>query len=144
MPFLARHFRVVTADPRGQRAVRPAARRRGVQPTTLNAADALAVLDATGTESAFLVALCSGVRWALLVGEAAPGAGARPRRDRARPGAARASIPTRSRLVVDERWRGRLRRTGPCYHSELMMPEPHSTKVYEDMVEWALQTDAEP
>ena len=61
VPYLARHFRVVTADPRGNgRSDRPRDPRR--LRDDAYAADVLAVLDATGTESAFLVALCLGVR----------------------------------------------------------------------------------
>ena len=57
VPYLARHFRVVTVDSRGNGlSGRPAG------PTAhsdeINAADAAAVLDATGTASAFVVALC--------------------------------------------------------------------------------------
>ena len=94
--FLARHFRVVTADPRGNgRSGRP--RGAAAYSDDLNAADALAVLDATGTESAFLVALCSGVRWALVLNELGAGAGARPGRDRARTWRRSRRTPRRSR-----------------------------------------------
>jgi pimeloyl-ACP methyl ester carboxylesterase/UDP:flavonoid glycosyltransferase YjiC (YdhE family) len=138
--FLARHSRVITADPRGNgRSGRP--RGAAAYSDDLNAADALAVLDATGTESAFLVALCSGVRWALLLNEVAP--------ERVRgliaiaPNLAPfAKHPDPFEMVFEEQWRGRYD-DWARYHSELMMPEPHSSKVYDDMVEWALQTDAE-
>jgi pimeloyl-ACP methyl ester carboxylesterase len=138
--FLARHFRVVTADPRGNgRSGRP--RGAAAYSDDLNAADALAVLDATGTESAFLVALCSGVRWALVLHELVP--------ERVRglvaiaPNLAPfASHPAPFEMVFEEQWRGRYD-DWACYHSELMAPEPHSSKLVDDLVGWALQTDAE-
>jgi pimeloyl-ACP methyl ester carboxylesterase len=138
--FLARHFRVVTADPRGNGG----SGRPGGAPAysdDLNAADALAVLDATGTGSAFLVALCSGVRWALVLHELAP--------ERVRGLVAiapnlkpLAKHPAPFELVFEEQWLGRYD-DWAGYHSELMAPEPHSTKLYDDLVGWALQTDAE-
>lgn len=138
--FLARHFRVVTADPRGNgRSGRP--RGAAAYSDDLNAADALAVLDATGTRSAFLVALCSGVRWALVLHELAP--------ERVRglvaiaPNLAPlAAHPDPFEKVFEPQWLGRYD-DWSRYHSALMAPEPHSTKLYDDLVEWALQTRAE-
>jgi pimeloyl-ACP methyl ester carboxylesterase len=64
VPYLARHFRVVTFDGRGNG--------RSDRPPTAQAydddqyvADALAVLDATGTREAVLVGLSRGGRWAV-------------------------------------------------------------------------------
>src|SRR4051794_22463445 len=71
VPYLARHYRVVTIDARGNGE---SDRRVGsdAYADTVNADDTLAVLDATGTDSAFLVALCSGIKWSLLVATSAP------------------------------------------------------------------------
>jgi len=66
VPYLARHFRVITFDGRGNgRSDRPA------EPADYTsdefAADALAVMAATGTERAVLVGFSRGSRWALLL-----------------------------------------------------------------------------
>ena len=66
VPYLARHYRVITFDGRGNgRSDRP------LDPAAYASeefvADALAVLDATGTPSAVLVSLSMGARWALLL-----------------------------------------------------------------------------
>src|SRR3712207_6094917 len=66
IPYLARHARVVTFDGRGNgRSDRPAA----VEAYTEReyAADALAVMEATGTERAFIVGLSAGVLWGVLL-----------------------------------------------------------------------------
>src|SRR4051794_10621380 len=139
VPHLARHYRVVTVDARGNggsdRPVGSAA-----YADTVNAADALAVLDATGTGAAFLVALCSGIKWSLLVAAAAPervrgivaiGAGVHPL----------APQPSPIDTVDAPRWRGDYEGWAR-YHSDALLPEPHSSKVAEDLVGWTLQTDA--
>src|SRR3954469_23256331 len=52
VPYLARHYRIVTVDARGNGGSdRPAGSES--YDDAVNAADALAVLDATGTDSAF-------------------------------------------------------------------------------------------
>ena len=69
IPYLARHFRVLTFDGRGNgRSDRPqgAARYR----TEEFARDAIAVMDATGTESATVVGYSRGVPRALSVASA--------------------------------------------------------------------------
>jgi len=64
IPYLARHFRVLTFDGRGNgRSDRPSA---GYAEQEF-AADALAVMDATGTETATLVSLSLGAQRALLL-----------------------------------------------------------------------------
>jgi pimeloyl-ACP methyl ester carboxylesterase len=66
IPYLARRFRVVTFDPRGGgRSDRP----EGVEPYFLHehVADALAVMDATGTERAVLITVSFGARVALVL-----------------------------------------------------------------------------
>ena len=64
VPYLARHFRVVTFDGRGTgRSSRPVG---AASYTDLEcAADVVAVLDATGTDRAVLVALSCGSAWAV-------------------------------------------------------------------------------
>ena len=64
--YLARHFRVVTFDPRGNgRSDRPTHPRLYAESEF--AADALAVMDATGTEQAVLVSFSRGAQRALLL-----------------------------------------------------------------------------
>src|SRR5215472_15457509 len=66
VPYLSRHYRVITFDGRGNgrsgRPLDPAA-----YTSEVFVADALAVLDATGTQQAVLVSLSMGARWALLL-----------------------------------------------------------------------------
>jgi pimeloyl-ACP methyl ester carboxylesterase len=71
IPYLARHYRVLTFDPRGNG--------RSDRPPTAEAydddqyvADALAVLDATGTREAVLVGLSRGGRWAVELAASRP------------------------------------------------------------------------
>jgi pimeloyl-ACP methyl ester carboxylesterase len=64
IPYLARHCRVVTFDGRGNgRSDRP---ETGYGQDEF-AADALAVMEATGTERATLVSLSKGAQWALVL-----------------------------------------------------------------------------
>ncbi|HJY68042.1 MAG TPA: alpha/beta hydrolase, partial [Streptosporangiaceae bacterium] len=71
VPFLARDYRVITFDPRGNgRSDRP--RNPASYADAAFASDAAAVLDATGTERAVLAAFCSGFPWALLFAAAHP------------------------------------------------------------------------
>jgi pimeloyl-ACP methyl ester carboxylesterase/UDP:flavonoid glycosyltransferase YjiC (YdhE family) len=138
VPYLARHFRVVTVDPRGNgRSGRPAG--PAAYSDDVNAADALAVLHASGTDSAFLVALCSGIKWSLLVAERAPGRvrgivaiapGVHPL----------APHPDPIQPVDHPDWAGDWE-GWVAYHSGVLLPEPHSSKAYDDLVGWSLQTD---
>ncbi len=138
VPYLARHHRVVTIDPRGNgasdRPTDPAA-----YADDCYAGDVLAVMDATGTSSAFLVALCAGVRWSLLVADAAP---ERVRGLVAISGGLSALAPGTSRIddPGDPRWAHDYEGWAH-HHSRHMVPEAHSTKIYDDLVAWALQTD---
>ncbi len=71
IPYLARHFRVLTFDGRGNgRSDRPAG--AAAYATREFAADALAVMDATGTESAALVAVSCGALWATIMAATTP------------------------------------------------------------------------
>ena len=139
VPYLARHFRVVTADPRGHgRSDRP--QDPAAYGDDAYASDVIAVLDATGTESAFLVSLCLGTQVGGdgRRGRARPGARTGLARDRPRrPGARDLDGGGDRRPPLGRRLPG-LGRAPQRAHG----PGAHSTKVYDDMVEWALDTDA--
>ena len=65
MPYLAREFKVVTIDPRGNgRSDRPQA--ADAYADTEFVADTIAVMDAAGIDRAVLVGLCSSSWWAFL------------------------------------------------------------------------------
>jgi pimeloyl-ACP methyl ester carboxylesterase len=152
IPYLARHCRVVTFDGRGNgRSDRPAA---GYDEREF-AADALAVMEATGTRHAVIVSLSLGAQRALLLAAGHPDrvAGAvfiAP----AVPFAAMADAGPRElwdkELGTDEGWakynryywlrdyRGFLE-----FFFSQMFTEPHSTKPTEDCVGWGLDTTAE-
>lgn len=71
VPYLARHFRVVTFDPRGNgRTDRPEDPAAYGQEAV--AADAVAVLDATETDAAVVLAWCNGTIWSMLLAQAHP------------------------------------------------------------------------
>jgi len=156
IPYLARHFRVVTFDGRGNgRSDRPAG------PEAYGddefALDTLAVMDATGTSRAVLVALsCGATRAAILAAEhpervismacispAVPLAPGHPDR-------ARVHARFEDDLDTDEGWakynaaywRREYRAFLEFFFAQ-MFHEPHSTKQIEDAVEWGLGTDPE-
>jgi pimeloyl-ACP methyl ester carboxylesterase len=153
IPYLARHYRVATFDGRGNgRSDRP---ETGYDEREF-AADALAVMDATGTERAVLVSLSMGAQRALLLAAEEP-----ERVDGAvficpsvalgKPLAARTIIARwDEELESDEGWakynrhywlrdyRGFLE-----YFFSQMFTEPHSTKPIEDCIGWALETTPE-
>jgi pimeloyl-ACP methyl ester carboxylesterase len=155
LPYFARHFRAVAFDPRGNgRSDRPSDADAYAEAEF--AADALAVLDATGTERAAVVSLSLGAQRALLlaaehpervagavfIGPALPLGGLDHRRaflDR-----------FDEELETDEGWAKYNRHywhrdyTGflEFFFSECFS-EPHSTKQIEDAVGWGLETDAE-
>ena len=154
IPYLARHCRVVTFDGRGNgRSDRPAG--ADAYRETEFAADALAVMDATGTARATIVALSVGAQRALIlaadhpdrvtgavfIGPAVP---LRPRQGGGAPDLLDAVLPTDqgwprdsfSALVQD--YRGFLE-----FFFSQMFTEPHSTKPIEDCVGWGLETTAE-
>jgi pimeloyl-ACP methyl ester carboxylesterase/predicted glycosyltransferase len=153
IPYLARHARVITFDGRGNG--------RSDRPTTAEsyhereyAADALAVMDATGTERAALVALSAGARWATVLaaehaervsgvvclGPAVPLAEPPPH----------ATHPFHERLDTVEGWAKYNRFYWLEHYREFlefffgqMFTEPHSTKPIEDCVRWGLDTSPE-
>jgi pimeloyl-ACP methyl ester carboxylesterase len=151
IPYLARHCRVLTFDGRGNgRSDRPSEPEayRSAETT----ADALAVLDATGTERAVLVCLSLGATWALELGALhservagivfiAPGLPLGQH-------AARLAHSFTERLDTTEGWakfnqhywREHYREFLEFFFSQ-MFTEPHSTKPIEDTVGWGLETD---
>lgn len=154
VPYLARHFRVVTFDPRGNGlSDRPeSAEEYGPRAT---AQDALAVLDAAGVADAVIVCHCAPaaaalllaadhperVRGALFMSPALPITPARPERT---------GHPFDAELAEYEGWakanrhywardfRGYLE-----FFFERCYTEPHSTKQFEDSIAWALETTPE-
>jgi pimeloyl-ACP methyl ester carboxylesterase len=150
IPYLARHFRVLTFDGRGNgKADRPS----GVAAFTERefAEDSLAVMDATGTESAVVVGLSCGVLWgsllaadhpervagAVFIGPAVPLAPGHPERN---------VYPFEERLGTDEGWAKYNRHYWLENYEEFleyffsqMFSEPHSTKQIEDCVGWGLE-----
>jgi pimeloyl-ACP methyl ester carboxylesterase/predicted glycosyltransferase len=151
IPYLARHGRVVTFDPRGNgRSDRPgdfdAYRRREL------AADALAVLDAARVDRAVVVAWCD-------MGESLILAAEHPERvaglvhigPALRLGEREhGEHPFESDPGTDEGWARETRaswlRDWPGYVEFFFakcLTEPHSTKQLEDCVGWAMDTDRE-
>jgi pimeloyl-ACP methyl ester carboxylesterase len=155
VPYLARSFKVVTIDPRGNgRSDRP--RSAEAYADTEWVADTIAVMDATGVDRAVLVGLCTGGWRALLT------AGQHP--DRAlgvvtmatwapyltAPLSTRvefdfdAVLDTEEGWAKDNRhywlrdWRG----YAEFFFGELLS-EPHSTKQREDCVGWAMEIGPE-
>ena len=152
IPYLARHCRVVTFDGRGNgRSDRPAT---GYGEAEF-AADALAVMDATGTERAVIVSLSVGAQRALILAADHPDrvTGAIficPALPLASPLGDHARYLWDLVLPTDEGWpkdnfstwlrdyRGYLE-----FFFSQMFTEPHSTKPKEDCVGWGLETTAE-
>jgi pimeloyl-ACP methyl ester carboxylesterase len=154
IPYLARHFRVVTFDGRGNgKADRPAE----VEAYTEGefAADAVAVLDATHSERAVLVGLSCGALWgtllaadqpdrvegAVFIGPAVPLAPPHPER---------AVYSFHERLDTEEGWAKYNRHYWVEHYEEFLeyfigriFTEPHSTKQIEDCVGWGLELTPE-
>ena len=156
VPYFARHFRVVTLDPRGnglsERPAGPAA-----YSETEYAEDLLAVMDASETERAVVVSLSLGAQRSLLFADEHP--------ERV---LALAFIAPAIRLVPDHPMRGhyarrfleqletdegwakfnaefwrRDYRAFLQFFFDTAFSEPHSTKQIEDAVGWGLETDPE-
>jgi pimeloyl-ACP methyl ester carboxylesterase/predicted glycosyltransferase len=154
IPYLARHARVVTFDGRGNgRSDRPET--PAAYDERAFAADALAVMDATGTDRAVVVSLSLGAQRALVlaaehpdrvsaavfIGPSYPGGG-QPLPERA--------VPWDEELPTDEGWakynRHSWLRDYPGFLEFFfgrMFTEPHSTKPIEDCVGWGLETTPE-
>jgi pimeloyl-ACP methyl ester carboxylesterase len=153
VPYLARHFRVVTFDGRGcGRSDRP------TEPSAYSylefAADTLAVLDATETDSAVLAGLSMGAVWALQVALDAPGrvpgvVCLGPAIALAPRPADRVVYPFDERLASTEGWAkyNRYYWMEGGYADFLdfffghFFPEPHSTKQIEDFIGWGLEIE---
>ncbi len=155
VPYLARFFRVVTIDPRGNgRSDRPPS--PAAYADTEYAADTMAVMDAAGIDQAVLVGMCSSSWWVFLA------AGLHP--DRVLGVVSISSWvpfltpPLPWRVEYDfngahdtdegwakdtrQYWRRDWRGFAEFFFGELLA-EPHSTKPREDCVGWAMQTSAE-
>ncbi|HEU5170854.1 MAG TPA: alpha/beta fold hydrolase [Gemmatimonadales bacterium] len=155
VPYLAHRYRVVAFDPRGNgRSDRPAGPEAYGDEEAL--ADTLAVMEATGTAEAVFAALCSGVRLSTLVAARHPDrvlgliafAPGMPFIAPAHPHWNRHSFE--DVLDTDEGWAKHNRhymlrdfRGYVEWHSGWMTPEPHSTKLSDDLVAWGLDTTAE-
>ena len=157
IPYLARHSRVVTFDGRGNG--------RSDRPSTTDAyadrefvADAVAVLDATGTDRAVVVGLSMGAGYALrmaaehpdrvlgavFIGSSIPIEAARP------DGTTTGDDSFESPQPTDDGWAKYnahyWRRDWPgfaAWFSEQIFSEAHSTKPIEDSIGWFLDTDPE-
>lgn len=154
IPDLARRFRVVTFDPRGNgRSDRPVHPQAYAE--TEFAADALAVMDATGTERAVLVSLSLGAQRALLLAADRPARviGAvfiGPALPLTPPAGGRGTWDFSERLDTEAGWAKYnshyWRRDYPGFLDFFFaecFSEPHSTKPTEDAVTWGLETDPE-
>jgi pimeloyl-ACP methyl ester carboxylesterase len=155
IPYLARHFRVLTFDGRGNGKTDCPTEPEAYHEREF-AADAIAVLDATGTEQAVIVGFSMGAQRGLLLAaehaERVAGAafigpsfqgGGEPLRERW-------EYEFDKEYETDEGWakfnKHYWLRDYPGFLDFFMsriLTEPHSTKPIEDMVGWALETDAQ-
>ena len=155
VPFLARHYRVITFDPRGNgRSDRP--RDPAAYADTAFASDIRAVLDATGTERAVLAGFCTSFSWALLFATTepqrvvgivtiAPTLPIPPADPWERYEASFDDVLDTTDGWAKENshyWRRDWRGYVEFFMSQIAT-EPHSTKPYDDLVEWGIQTDAD-
>jgi pimeloyl-ACP methyl ester carboxylesterase len=155
IPYLARHCRVVTFDPRGNgRSDRPS--EADAYAEREFAADAIAVMDATQTDRAVIVGFSMGAQRGLLlaaehperveaaafIGAAYSGGGT--------PLTERLAFSWEEELDTDEGWAKynkhhwlRDYEDFVRFFMSRIFSEPHSTKPIEDAVGWALETTAE-
>ena len=155
--YLARHHRVVVIDPRGNgRSDRPVGSEHYTDLVAV--ADMLAVMDEVGVERALLVGLCDSAWFGLLMAAehptrvsgvvaVAPSAvDGTPKPDR--------GLDTAATWVADisdpQGWEHYNRevwlRDWPSYARWFFAEtcsDPHSTKIYDDALEWACQTEGE-
>ncbi len=148
IPYLARHFRVLTFDGRGNgRSDRPPT---GYQEREF-AADALAVMDATAIDHATLVSLSLGSRWALLMAAEHPervdaAAFICPAVPLGKPPRGQRRYRWNEKLETDEGWAKynrhywlRDQRGFLEFFFAKIFTEAHSTKQIEDCVGWGLE-----
>jgi pimeloyl-ACP methyl ester carboxylesterase/predicted glycosyltransferase len=155
IPYLARHCRVLTFDGRGNgRSDRPTGPDAYLEHEY--AEDALAVMDATATERAVVVALSRGAERSLLLAAGhpervdgiafiAPALPLPPVMPRSR-----AAVEFNERREAHEGWNKWNRHYWLEQHQDFLefffsqvFTEPHSTKQREDCVGWGLETDPE-
>jgi pimeloyl-ACP methyl ester carboxylesterase/predicted glycosyltransferase len=154
IPYLARHSRVITFDGRGNgRSDRPA--NSAAYSESEFAADAVAVLDATDTDSATIVSLSLGAQRALLLAadhaERITGAVfIAPSLPITDPHPERALYSFEDPLPTNEGWAKFNRHYWMEDFKGFLdfffancFTEPHSTKLIEDCVGWALETNPE-
>ena len=154
IPYLARHFRVITFDGRGNgRSDRPVGVAAYEEPQ--HAADALAVMEATETEQAVLVSLSLGAQRALILAATRPervsaAAFICPSVSLGEPLPSRVVHSFEDELDTDEGWAKYNRhywvrdyRSFLEFFFSQLFTEPHSTKQIEDCVGWGLETTPE-
>jgi pimeloyl-ACP methyl ester carboxylesterase/predicted glycosyltransferase len=155
VPYLARHFRVVTFDGRGHgKSDRPPEPEAYLEQEFAD--DALAVMGATGTEQAVLVSLSRGAERSLLIGAGhpervagmvfvAPALPLPPAAPRA--GAEQAFVTPLKSYDGWQKWNKHYwlehYEDFVEFFISQIFNEPHSTKQHEDAVGWALETDPE-
>ncbi len=156
VPFLARHYRVITFDGRGNgRSDRPAGADR--YRSAEYAADALAVMDATGTGSAAVVSHSRGASYALHLSAASPQRVIGqificPTTPLAPFSPPRLPFARRFEETLDSEdgwakdnaryWERDYRGFLEFFFSQVFT-EPHSTKPAEDGIRWGLETTSE-
>jgi pimeloyl-ACP methyl ester carboxylesterase len=149
VPYLSRHFRVVTFDGRGcGRSDRPSG--AAAYADAEYVADAISVLDATGTDRATVVGLSAGAAWGVLLAAHHPervaglmAIAAATHFDQA--ARAMEAAVWQADIEQPEGWEQYNRGVwmGDRYSDFVdfffaeMFPEPHSSKVREDAVGWA-------
>lgn len=152
LAYLSRHYRVITYDPRGNgRSDRP--QEAPAYADEAMASDIEAVLEATDSSTVVLVAYCYGMKPSLLfatthpervaglvaISTEVPAVGEIEGRD----------VDFEAVLDTEEGWAKTNRRywqkDWPGYVNfffSQVASDPHSTKVFDDLVGWGLQTDA--
>jgi pimeloyl-ACP methyl ester carboxylesterase/predicted glycosyltransferase len=152
VPYVARNHRVVSIDPRGNgRSDRPTG--PSAYGDAADVADTIAVMDATGIERAVLIGLCSSAWRALLTAALHPDRvlgviSVGTQTPRLTPPIRAYDFETlresytgwemTNRHFWQQDWPGFAQ-----FFFHQLLPEPHSTKQWEDCVGWALETDAD-
>jgi pimeloyl-ACP methyl ester carboxylesterase len=155
IPYLARHYRVLTCDPRGNgRSDRPA--RPEDYTEDRFADDVLAVMDEAGAERAILVSVSRGAERSMVLAAEhpervagivfiAPAVPLPPAPPRA--GASAIFEQPRDAYEGWDRWNAHYWRRNYREFVEFffdhIFTEPHSTKQWDDSTDWALETDPE-